>query len=337
MNKNISLLSNINRLFGGLFNQKEITEIVINKANSLFFEDQTGFHLASEDILDKITLKNCEQFANALASYSNQSFNSKNPIMGATLPDGERVQIIMPPALDQDQFSITIRKPSFKSFDLKHYKDQGFFEKLENTDNKESSINDQLSLRIKERDYLSFFDLAVKVGKNIVIVGETGSGKTTFMKSLIDSIPESERLITIEDTREIFLKKHSNYVNLLYPQGASSTDPLNATVLLKSSLRMKPDRILVSELRGGETFDYINAVSSGHNGSITSLHAGSVQESFMRLTLMFLQNSTGSRIPYDTVNQIIKNTIDIVAIIKVKNGKRFIGEFYWKDEVNNEN
>lgn len=330
MIQNISLNNSIDCLFGDLFYQSDITEIVINKPHSLFFENRTGFHAGTEEQNKQITLKNCQQFANALASYSNQQFNSKNPIMGATLPTGERVQIIMPPAIDHEQFSITIRKPNAADLDLSYYKNNGFFSEIVMSKN-ESTLNKNLNDLLKVKDYASFFDLAVSSAeKNILIVGETGSGKTTFMKSLINSIDKNERLLTIEDTRELFLS-HKNSVNLLYPQGASSSDPINATVLLKASLRMKPDRILVSELRGGETYDYINAVSSGHGGSITSSHSGSVKEAFMRLILMFLQNDTGSRIPYETVESMIKDTIDIVAVIKAKNGKRNISELHWKD------
>lgn len=330
MTLNVSLVNSIDNLFGDLFHEKGITEIVINKPGSIFYENSEGFHAGNESQNAKITLKNCQQFANALASSSNQQFNAKNPIMGATLPSGERVQIIMPPAIDQDQFSITIRKPSAITLDLNYYKESGFFSKIV-MGNEESPLNQKLNSLLKEKNYADFFDLAVSSAeKNILIVGETGSGKTTFMKSLINSIDQNERLITIEDTRELFLS-HQNSVNLLYPQGASSTSSLNATVLLKSCLRMRPDRILVSELRSGETYDYINAISSGHGGSITSAHAGSVQEAIMRLTLMFLQNDTGSRIPYDVVESLIRDTIDIIAIIKVKNGQRNISELYWKD------
>lgn len=333
-NNSVSLLKNIESLFGSLFQRTDITEIVVNCENKVFYEDSSGFHEGTEEENARITQKACKQFSNALAAYSNQTFNENKPIMGATLPNGERVQVIMPPALDHQQFSITIRKPSGKTFDLSHYKDQGFFDDL--VLGQGGSIVDQkLTEFLDQNDYSKFLDLAVSSAqKNIIIVGETGSGKTTFMKSLIDSISVEERLITIEDTREIFLKNHTNFVNLLYPQGAKAGDFLNATTLLKSCLRMRPDRILVSELRGGETFDYINAVSSGHGGSITSLHAGSVDEALMRLTLMFLQNDTGSRIPYETVSSIIKNTIDIILIIKINNGKRKLHTLYWKDYKN---
>ena len=117
------------------------------------------------------------------------------------------------------------------------------------------------------------FAEAVKNGKNIVICGETGSGKTTFMKTLIDFIPFTDRVITIENAKEIKFYEHKNYVQLFYPSEAKLGDPVTSSTLLKSCLRMKPDRILLAEVRGGETYDFLNVISSGHNGSMTSCHA----------------------------------------------------------------
>lgn len=329
---NVTINSCIERLFGNIFDNSDITEIIINHQGLVIYEDSTGFKFGTEEENSRVTKSNIEQFANALAVYSNQNISEKMPIMGGTLPGGERVQVIRPPALDQGQYSITIRKPSYRNLTLDDYQKSGFFDSLVMEKTK-SPIDIKLAAYLDQSDFSNFLKYAVETGeKNIIIVGETGSGKTTLMKALIDFIPGHERLVTIEDTRELFLRNHKNFVNLTYPQGATFLDSLNATTLLKSSLRMRPDRILLAELRGGETFDYINAVSSGHGGSITSLHAGSVEEAFMRLSLMFLQNETGSKIPYETVKSIIENTIDIVLIIGFDaNGQRRIKTLHWKD------
>ena len=127
---------------------------------------------------------------------------------------------------------------------------------------------------------MGFFRIAVESGLyNLAIAGATGSGKTTFMKACVNEIPEHERLITIEDVRELFSDKHDNIVNLLYPSEAKTTEKsVTPARLLKSCLRMKPDRILLAELRAGEAFDYINAISKRTRCSITSLHAGTKDE-----------------------------------------------------------
>lgn len=325
---NVSLKEHSKNLFGALLDKEGINEIIINREGSIYYETSEGFIEGNEEQKERVTEENILRFSNAVATYAKKTFNELSPIIGATLPNGSRIQIVRPPAIDSKQFSITIRKPSLTSFDLEFYKKNNFFKKI--IANETNKDEEKLKELFNQKDYVGFLDFAVKAGeKNIVVVGETGSGKTTLMKTLIKSIDLDERLITIEDTREVFLK-HDNAVNLLYPDIDKSK--ITPTVLLKSCLRMRPDRIILSELRGAETFDYINAISSGHGGSITSLHAGSVDEAFRRMVLMFLQNETGSTIPYETVEKIIRATIDIVIVIKVSQEGRFVSEFYWKED-----
>lgn len=330
--ENISLKIHTEALFGDLFENKEITEIVINKFGQIFYEDSTGFHIGTDEECARVTQANCERFANAVATSCSQQLDEQNPILGTTLPSDERIQIVIPPSVDKNQFSITIRKPMSKSLTLEQYQESGFFSEIVIGEHI-PQIDFDLATMLDKKDYLGFFRLAVASGlKNIAIAGATGSGKTTFMKACFNEIPEWERLITIEDVRELFSDKHDNIVNLLYPSEATP-DSKNVTParLLKSCLRMKPDRILLAELRAGEAFDYINAISSGHGGSITSLHAGSKDEVIRRLTLMTLQNETGSRLPYDTAKSIIEDTIDIIVHIGKIKGQRRITSLYWKD------
>ncbi len=133
------------------------------------------------------------------------------------------------------------------------------------------------------------------------------------MKALIDLIPSHIRIITIEDVAELFLPKHPNHVHLFYPSEADQDDPITPAILLKSCLRMKPDRILLAELRGAETFDFINVAASGHGGSITSCHAGSAALTFERLAMMVMQNPQGRMLPYDVVLRLLHQVVDIVV------------------------
>lgn len=157
------------------------------------------------------------------------------------------------------------------------------------------------------------------------------------MKTLIDFIPSEERIITIEDVEEIKFYQHKNFVQLFYPSEAKSTDAVNSTTLLKSCLRMKPDRILLAELRGGETYDFLNVISSGHNGSMTSCHAGSVKTAYDRLVMMSMQNPQAIALGKDMIMDIVKNVIDMIVVFKRHNGKRQVteyvcnGEFYYRD------
>ena len=327
-----ALRSHINNLFGDLLTRHDITEIVINKIGQIRYETKSGWQIGTKEENERITKDNLNFFVNASATYSNNILNENHPIMSADLPDGERLQVVIPPACDKSQYSITIRKPSQFTITLDDFSNQGFFDDIvlgEHVD----PVDSELQKLLSEKQYREFLSLAVACGtKNIVIAGATGSGKTTFMKSLIYSIPADQRIITIEDVREITSTIHDNIVNLMY--SSEDLSVINPSVLLKSCLRMKPDRILLAELRSGEAFDYINVISSGHGGSLTSLHAGSYEQVITRLTMMSLQNPTGSKIPYDTTKEIIRDTVDIVLHIGNINGKRRITTIFWKDYKN---
>ncbi|WP_392561084.1 P-type DNA transfer ATPase VirB11 [Orbus sturtevantii] len=326
IDKGSTLNSYTKRLFGEIFVDQHITEIVVNKIGEIWIERESIWQRIKSE---SVTAENLIYFANSAAAFSNNTLNGQTPILSSTMPHGERLQIIMPPACDDSQFSITIRKPNDRIFSLNDFKEKGFFDQVvigEYIDENNRNLNGFLS----QKDYQSFFELAVSCGtKNIVIAGATGSGKTTFMKSLVVHIPHDERLITIEDVREIKSDVHQNMVNLLYP--SEKQDIVSPTKLLKSCLRMKPDRILLAELRGGETFDYINVISSGHGGSLTSIHAGSYDEAVRRLVSMAMQNETGQNVPYETLKEIILQAIDVIAIIENHKGKRCIKSLHFKD------
>jgi type IV secretion system protein VirB11 len=136
------------------------------------------------------------------------------------------------------------------------------------------------------------------------------------MKGLMQHVPLHERIITIEDVPELFLPNHKNHVHLFYPSEATNDSPVNAQKLLKCTLRMKPDRIMLAELRGGETFDFINIAASGHGGSITSCHAGSCELTFERLALMVLQNEQGRELPFEVIRRLLYLVVDVVVHIR---------------------
>ena len=183
-----------------------------------------------------------------------------------------------------------------------------------------------------EEAILNFFRLAVRSKKSIVIAGETGSGKTTFMKALMQEIPVEERILTIEDVPELAvgLPKHKNRVSLFYPAEGESS--LNAATLIRSALRMKPDRILLAELRGAEAFDFLTASLTGHGGSITSCHAGSCAEAFEYLALRVMQSEAGSQLPYREIRRLLHLAVDIVVHIHASNGIRQATEIWYDPE-----
>ena len=332
MENNVSLMRSIERLFGELFTDNTITEIVINRYNEIWYENEDGWAKGTPEQCERVTKDNVQTFAVAVAASCNQQLDESNPILGTTLPTNERIQFVQPPSVPEGQFSITIRKPMSRSMSLDEYQASGFFDNII-VGEAIRPIDRQLATLLDEKRYREFFEVAIESGLfNIAIAGATGSGKTTLFKAFMQCIGVDERLITIEDVRELFDDVHQNTVNLLYPSEVTPNEKaVTPARLLKSCLRMKPDRILLAELRAGETFDYINAISSGHGGSITTLHAGSKEEVIRRLTLMTLQNPTGSTLPYDTARGIIEDTIDIITHVGRINGKRGLTSLYWKD------
>lgn len=307
----------------------EITEICINRPNELFFEKNQEWTRKSIDF----SLAECTHFAKAIAAFKKDKIEQTKPILSATLLNGERVQVILPPACEKNTISITVRRPSRTRFSLSQYEETGFFAATERAGEALDEDQDLLNL-YQKKDWTSFLQLAVLKKKNIVVAGATGSGKTTFMKTLVDLIPPSERLITIEDTHELTLDGHPNHVHLLYNSEAKEGDVVTASSLLKCCMRMKPDRILLAEIRGGEAFDFLKAMSSGHGGSVTSIHAGSIAETFEQLTKYALAHPQGIALPFEALKFSLKNTIDVILQIIIRDKKRILKEIYFRSYEN---
>lgn len=291
-----------------------ITEVCINRPGEVFTESDFGWQMHS---VPGANLVWCKKLAQLIATFSDQRINEKEPILSGTLPGGERVQVIVPPAVEPRTVSITIRKPSFITKTAEELERDGLTEEI--VDQIQSlSADEQRLVDLKaKRDFWAFFRVAVEAKQNIVISGATGSGKTTFGKTLVNFIPSHERIITIEDVREMFLANHPNRVHLLYSEGASSTTDANAKTLLKACLRMKPDRILLAEIRSKAAYDYIVNVSSGHPGSITTVHASNCTEAFEMLMLRVKESDEGRELARDDIMSLLRAKIDIVIQLQV--------------------
>jgi type IV secretion system protein VirB11 len=313
------------QFFGEFLNDDSVNEIAYQHPFEIWVQTTKGDWLKKPTLLDD---ERAKSLAKTLANNIKTKIDEAKPILSCVLPGGERVQIVIPPA--SDFTSITIRKPSRSRITLDDMEKTNIFSEIVPLqDDYLSPSDEELVSLYKEGSWRKFLEKSVAYGKTIIICGETGSGKTTFMKSLIDYIPKEERIITIEDVPEIKFYEHANYISLFYPSEAKPTDFLNSATLLKSCLRMKPDRILLAELRGGETYDFLNVISSGHRGSITSLHAGSPKEAFIRLAFMILQNEQGQCIPFERIMKMLLQVIHIVVHFSVVKGKRVITGVYF--------
>ena len=302
LDKSAMLDGYVKKYFGKYLDDESINEIAYNGGNLIWTEDIIGNWVSHES---ELSFSAAQSFANACAAYKNDKIERQKPILSCILSTGERVQIVIPNATKENHISITIRKPSKVRYTIDDYINNG-------------SIDAKMANELK---------IAIENGKNIIICGETGSGKTTFMKTLIDFIPLDERIITIEDVEEIKFWDHKNFVQLFYPSEAKSDSLVNATTLLKSCLRMKPSRILLAEVRGGETYDFLNVISSGHNGSMTSCHAGSVKSAIDRLVMMSMQNTQAQVLGKDMLLDIVSNTIDYIVVFKRLGKKRQVTEY----------
>ena len=302
LDKSAMLDGYVKKYFGKYLDDERINEIAYNGGNLIWTEDIIGNWVSHES---ELSFSAAQSFANACAAYKNDKIERQKPILSCILSTGERVQIVIPNATKENHISITIRKPSKVRYTIDDYINNG-------------SIDANMANELK---------IAIENGKNIIICGETGSGKTTFMKTLIDFIPLDERIITIEDVEEIKFWDHKNFVQLFYPSEAKSDSLVNATTLLKSCLRMKPSRILLAEVRGGETYDFLNVISSGHNGSMTSCHAGSVKSAIDRLVMMSMQNTQAQVLGKDMLLDIVSNTIDYIVVFKRLGKKRQVTEY----------
>jgi type IV secretion system protein VirB11 len=303
-------------------NSPQVTEICINRPGEVYLETMKGWERIE---VPSLNFERARQFCTSVVNESNtgQRITDTDPVVSLTFPTGQRAQFVIPPACDAGKVSITIRLPSKHMKTLDQYQEDGFFEQiLEQTHVLSDHDRELLDLK-NSRQYAEFFRKAVHYKKNVVVSGATGSGKTTFMKSLVNHIPDSERLVTIEDARELFITQ-PNAVHLLYSKGGQSTSNVTAKSCMEACLRMKPDRIILAELRGDEAFYFIRNCASGHPGSITSCHAGSTVQTWDQLALMVKASNEGSGLEFQIIKRLLMMTIDVLVHIKAHAGKRFI-------------
>lgn len=306
--------------------KKGVSEIIINQPNEIILEGENGWEYFEEE---EATLTNLMMLATALSTYNNAGvIDSKNPIKSLVLPNGERSQIIIPPACMDGMFSMTIRKPSLTRFTLSDYVKSGRFAKAKQAKRATgdlSPVQEELwALYQQALDnpnlYEDFFRKGVEARCNFLIVGGTGSGKTTVGKAIADEFPKDRRIITIEDVHEMPLPYHRNHVHLFYKAGG-----VQPRYLIESAMRMKPDHIFLAELRGDEAWSYIEALNTGHEGSITTIHANNTYASFARLASIVKQSTVGLTLDMDLVQKTIKSSIDIILFFN----KTYMTEVYF--------
>lgn len=290
-----------------LLDTPEITEICINKPGEVGYE--RGGRWGWRTIRD-FDLHRLDAIGLLAGSLLSKSFDPANPICMTTLPDGQRCTLCRPPVTPAGTVSITIRIPSQAVHTIHDADFNSLMRAATSHSSGHNAMDEELLTLYRAENWPSFFDLAVRARKTIAATGSTGSGKTSFIRRLMQHLPVEERVITIEDTPEFLTLPVRNRVSLFY--GSAN---VTAEDLVQASLRMRPDRVALQELRGAEAFAYLRLLAAGHPGGMSSWHAED-GDPFTPLALMCKQHSAGKEIPDDKLDLILRGLIDIVAFCR---------------------
>ena len=312
-----------------ILDDPDVTELCINRPREAFVETRKGWECRPLPFAD---FEWCRRLAKLIANSTRQRIDESSPLLSASLPTGERAQIVLPPATSPGTVAITLRRPSSEVWSVSELTRRGIFNSTRRSTTALDEMEQHLLSLLAARDFEAFMQRAVRGRKNILVSGPTGSGKTTWTKALIREIPAGERLITIEDAQELVLDTHPNHVRLFYSKDDQGLSRVTPKQLLESCLRMKPDRILLAELRAEEAFDYLRNVNSGHPGSITSIHAGSCELAFEQLVLLVKQSAGGRELARADIKSLLYLLVDVVIQFGVERHERFIKEIWYEPE-----
>jgi type IV secretion system protein VirB11 len=303
-----------------LFDAEGISEISINRPGEAWVEKRGDMERVE---VPTMNLEHLMSLARLVAQSTSQTISEEAPLLSATLPAGYRIQVVFPPACVAGNVVMSIRKQTIMDMDLPAYQKLGAFDSTSIKD-KVDELNEVLKKLLEERNIIEFLRAAVKGKKNILISGGTSTGKTTFINAMLKEIPMHERMITIEDAREVILNQ-PNQANLLVSKGGQGRAKVNTQDLIEASLRLRPDRIIVGELRGAEAFSFLRAVNTGHPGSIATLHADSPALAIDQLTMMVMQAGIG--LTRDEIRNYIDGVVEVIIQLKrAEKGRRYVSE-----------
>ncbi|MDR3508364.1 MAG: P-type DNA transfer ATPase VirB11 [Caulobacteraceae bacterium] len=294
----------------------DVTDIFVNGPGEVWIEATGG--RSERHAAPDLTDQSLWRLATQIAALTHQGISREHPLLGATLPDGARVQIVAPPAT-RGPLAMAIRKQVVRDLSVADYAHAGAFDEATTGEAPSSAEDARLQALLDERDIGAFLSQAVQARKNILISGGTSSGKTTFLNALLKEIPARERLITIEDTPEVQTPQ-PNAIGLIAVRGGQGEAKVTTEDLLQASLRLRPDRIILGELRGAEAFSFLRAVNSGHPGSITTVHADNPAAAIDQIALMVLQ--AGAQLGRAEITHYVRGVIDVSVQLSRRDGRR---------------
>lgn len=300
----------------------DVTEILVNRPGELWVERSGVAHMQRHDApdIDAVLL---ERLAQQIARTTHQGVSRESPLLSAMLPGGARVQMVLPPATRGD-IALAIRKHVLHDLTLDGFAATGAFKNVKTRESGEAAqLHAALSDLIAAQDVTGFLRCAIGARKTILLSGGTSSGKTTLLNALLKEIPAHERIVAIEDTPEIKLGR-DNAIGLVAVPGDQGQARVDIDDLMRASLRMRPDRLIVGELRGAETVTFLRAINTGHPGSLSTIHASSPDGAFEQIALMCMQAGLG--LSRDQTIGYARSMIDIVLQLSHKDGKRGVDD-----------
>lgn len=303
-----------------------VDEITINKPNEIWLK--FGYRWEFREA--KLSLHDIEMIINALCAYNNMQMQ---PNLSMLMPNGERCQATLYPALVQGYISFNVRKHSSKIYSLDDLVLQGAFNEYHDVSyNQGKKVIEEYKNQLDEVDYIllnlkesgnikEFLEQIVLTKKNILIAGATGSGKTTFMRSLVKIIPDNERIVSIEDVHELEVAQ-PNHLHLMFGEGKNR---INAQQALKTCMRISPDRILLAEIRGNEAYEFLNSLNTGHSGGMTTVHANNALACFDRVATLIKNSEVGRGIDLSSIFMSLNTSLDVILFFK----HRVLTEIYF--------
>jgi pilus assembly protein CpaF len=276
---------------------ESVSEVMVNGANRVFIE-RAGFieQVAGVSLGDRFLTVAVKNIARRLGDDISES----KPILDSRLPDGSRVAAVIPPC-SLGGVTLTIRK-----FDSRHFE-----------------IEDLIRAGTLDRRLANLLEDCLLQKRNLLLSGSTGTGKTSLLNALAKFIPADERILLIEDTAEIQLS-HQNLVRFEARREQNGVPAVSIRDLLKAALRHRPDRILVGEVRGGEAFDLLQLLNTGHAGTLSTIHASSSKQALSRFSSCVLES--GVEIPYRAIQSYIGDSLNVVVHLERRPGRRFVRE-----------
>ena len=303
----------------------QVVEICANGPGEVWVE-RFGQSAMERHAVPELTAQAIRHLTERIAGHSDQSVNEEHPLLSAALPTGERFQGVLPPATTGGG-AFAIRKQVIKEMRLDDYRKLGSFDRVETvTEGELSDFDWNLCEHLESGRIEEFIRLAVVNRYSILLSGGTSSGKTTFLNAILKEVPADERIITIEDTREV-KPAQNNYLPLVASKGDQGEARVTVESLLQASMRLRPDRIFLGEIRGAEAYSFLRAINTGHPGSITTVHADSPAGAFEQLALMVMQAGLGLK--RDEIVGYVKSVLPIVIQLTKIGGRRGASAVYF--------